>query len=104
MPSWLLVQAGYGILSNRAEKTISLHLVQQISIRLSIRVLHAVDRIRDKYGFTAIQTGRTPTEIASVTLGACTFNHDRTPIMNITVAQLLSYTYFNFNSDIDLAK
>ena len=45
MPSWLLVQAGYGILSNRAEKTISLHLVQQISIRLSIRVLKLVGLI-----------------------------------------------------------
>ena len=42
MPSWLLVQAGYGMLSNRAESAISLHLVQQISIRLFIRVLKLV--------------------------------------------------------------
>ena len=39
MPAWLLVQSGYGMLSNQTENTISLHLAKQLGIRLFISVL-----------------------------------------------------------------
>jgi peptide/nickel transport system permease protein len=45
MPALLLVQSGYRMLSNRAENIISLHLVQQVSIRLFIGSLKLVGLI-----------------------------------------------------------
>jgi streptogramin lyase/ABC-type dipeptide/oligopeptide/nickel transport system permease subunit/ABC-type dipeptide/oligopeptide/nickel transport system permease component len=45
MPAWLLVQTGYRMLSNRADNTISLHLVQETSVRLCIRSLKMVGLI-----------------------------------------------------------
>jgi streptogramin lyase/ABC-type dipeptide/oligopeptide/nickel transport system permease subunit len=44
MPAWLLVQTGYRMLANRAN-TISLHLVQETSVRLCIRSLKMVGLI-----------------------------------------------------------
>jgi len=45
MPAWLLVQTGYHMLANRADNTISLHLVQETSVRLCIRSLKMVGLI-----------------------------------------------------------
>ena len=39
LPAWLLVQSGYGMLSNQTENTISLHLAKQLGVRLFISVL-----------------------------------------------------------------
>jgi len=47
MPAWLLVQTGYRMLANRAN-TISLHLVQETSVRLCIRSLKN-DRVNYRY-------------------------------------------------------
>jgi len=44
MPAWLLVQTGYRMLANRAN-TISLHLVQETSVRLCIRSLKMIGLI-----------------------------------------------------------
>jgi len=45
MPAWLLVQTGYRMLANRADNTISLHLIQETSVRLCIRSLKMVGLI-----------------------------------------------------------
>jgi streptogramin lyase/ABC-type dipeptide/oligopeptide/nickel transport system permease subunit len=45
LPAWLLVQTGYGILSNRTENSSFLKLTQQISVRLFIRLLKLVGLI-----------------------------------------------------------
>jgi len=45
MPAWLLIQTGYRMLANRAYNTISLHLVQETSVKLFIRSLKMVGLI-----------------------------------------------------------
>ena len=45
MPAWLLIQTGYRMLANRADNTISLHLVQETGVRLCIRSLKMVGLI-----------------------------------------------------------